>query len=40
MDREYATNKFELPADRIGDLIVIGDKATVLGTKKKNRDLS
>jgi phosphonoacetate hydrolase len=40
MDRESAAKTFELPADRIGDLIVIGDKGTVLGTKKNNHDLS
>jgi phosphonoacetate hydrolase len=40
MDRESAAKRFELPADRIGDLIVIGDKGTVLGTKKADHDLS
>jgi len=40
MDREAAVKRFELPADRIGDLIVIGDKGTVLGTKQENHDLS
>jgi phosphonoacetate hydrolase len=40
MDRESAVKRFELPSDRIGDLIVIGDKGTVLGTKKENHDLS
>ena len=40
MDRESAARRFELPADRIGDLVVIGDKGTVLGTKKENHDLS
>ncbi len=40
MDRESAVRRFELPADRIGDLIVIGDKRTVLGTKKEDHDLS
>jgi len=40
MDRESAVKSFELPGDRIGDLIVIGDKGTVLGTKKENHDLS
>lgn len=40
MDRESAVKRFELPSDRIGDLIVIGDKGTVLGTKQENHDLS
>ena len=40
MDRASAVEKFALPADRIGDLIVIGDERTVLGTQKKNHDLS
>jgi phosphonoacetate hydrolase len=40
MDRESAVKRFELPADRIGDLIVIGDKGTVLGSKKEDHDLS
>lgn len=40
MDRESAVKRFELPGDRIGDLIVIGDKGTVLGTKIDNHDLS
>jgi phosphonoacetate hydrolase len=40
MDRQAAVKRFELPTDRIGDLIVIGDKGTVLGTKQENHDLS
>lgn len=40
MDRESAARRFELPPDRIGDLVVIGDKGTILGTKKENHDLS
>ncbi len=40
MDRDSAVTKFELPPDRIGDLIVIGNKGTVLGTKKENHDLT
>jgi phosphonoacetate hydrolase len=40
MERKAAAREFELPADRIGDLIVIGDKGTALGTKKENHDLS
>jgi phosphonoacetate hydrolase len=40
MDRESAVKNFELPSDRIGDLIVIGDRGTVLGNKQENHDLS
>jgi phosphonoacetate hydrolase len=40
MGRASAVQKFDLPSDRLGDLIVIGDKGTVLGTKKENHDLS
>ena len=40
MDRASAVKRFELPSDRIGDLIVIGDRGTVLGTRKEDHDLS
>jgi phosphonoacetate hydrolase len=40
MDRESAVKMYELPGDRIGDLIVIGDKGSVIGTSKANHDLS
>jgi phosphonoacetate hydrolase len=40
MDRETAVKAYELPGDRIGDLIVIGDQGTVIGTAKANHDLS
>lgn len=40
MDRESAAKAYDLPADRIGDLIVVGDRNTVLGTKKANHDLT
>ena len=40
MDRVSAVKRFDLPPDRIGDLVVLGDKGTVLGTKKENHDLS
>ena len=40
LDRESAVKRFELPSDRIGDIIVVGDKGTVLGTKKESHDLS
>jgi phosphonoacetate hydrolase len=40
MDRESAVKRFELPGDRIGDLVVISNKGTVLGTKRIDHDLS
>jgi len=40
LDRESAAKRFELPLDRIGDIIAVGDKGTVLGTKKESHDLS
>lgn len=35
-----ACAKFQLPADRMGDLVVVGDKHTVLGTRASEHDLS
>jgi len=40
LERESAVKRFDLPADRIGDIIIVGDKGTVLGTKKESHDLS
>ena len=40
LDRESAVKRFDLPSDRIGDIVVVGDKGTVLGTKKESHDLS
>ena len=40
LDRESAVKRFDLPSDRIGDIIAVGDKGTVLGTKKESHDLS
>ena len=40
MDRASAAKTFDLPADRIGDLIVVGDRGTVLGKSKATLDLS
>jgi len=39
LDRQAAAKTFDLPADRIGDLVVVGDRGTVIGTKKANHDL-
>ncbi|HSW20471.1 MAG TPA: alkaline phosphatase family protein, partial [Ramlibacter sp.] len=38
--REQAAARFELPPDRIGDLVVIADHLTVLGTRAADHDLS
>lgn len=38
--RAEAAERFELPADRIGDLFVVADQRTVLGTRPERHDLS
>ena len=38
--REEAAAFFELPADRIGDLIVVSERSTVIGTAESRHDLS
>jgi len=38
--REDAAHHFELPADRIGDLVVLGDQNTVIGRTPEFHDLS
>ena len=38
--REEAAAFFELPADRIGDLIVVSTRSTVIGTSASRHDLS
>ena len=40
LDRSAAVEAFELPGDRIGDLIVLGDAGTVLGKSAAAHDLS
>jgi phosphonoacetate hydrolase len=40
LDRSAAAEAFELPADRIGDLIVLADASTVLGKSAAAHDLS
>ena len=40
LDRYAAADAFELPADRIGDLIVLADAGTVLGKSEAAHDLS
>jgi phosphonoacetate hydrolase len=38
--REQACAKFELPADRVGDLVVVSERLTVIGTSRDRHDLS
>jgi phosphonoacetate hydrolase len=40
LDRSAAAAAFELPADRIGDLVVLADGSTVLGKSRAAHDLS
>jgi phosphonoacetate hydrolase len=40
LDRAAAAKTFDLPADRIGDLIVVSDRGTVLGKSRATLDLS
>jgi len=40
LTREQAAQRFELPADRIGDLVAISERFTVIGTSVSRHDLS
>ena len=40
LGRAEAAARFSLPADRIGDLVVLGDRSTVLGRSEAYHDLS
>ena len=40
LTREEAAARFELPADRIGDIVVVSERNTVLGTSASRHDLS
>lgn len=40
LTREQAAERFELPADRIGDLVVVSERFTVIGTSAARHDLS
>jgi phosphonoacetate hydrolase len=40
LTRAAAAGRFELPPDRIGDLVVVGDRGTVLGSTPDRHDLS
>ncbi len=38
--REEACREFELPPDRVGDLVVVSERLTVVGTTPERHDLS
>ena len=40
LDKAAACQRFELPPDRIGDLVVVSERLTVLGTTPHRHDLS
>jgi phosphonoacetate hydrolase len=40
LTREQAAERFELPADRIGDLVVVSERSVVIGTAAARHDLS
>jgi phosphonoacetate hydrolase len=40
LPRDEACARFELPGDRVGDLIVISERLTVIGTSRERHDLS
>lgn len=40
LTREQACQRFDLPADREGDVVVVGDVGTVIGARQADHDLS
>ncbi len=40
LTRSEASARFELPSDRIGDLVVVSERLTVIGTSRDRHDLS
>jgi phosphonoacetate hydrolase len=40
LTRAEAAERFELPADRIGDLVVVSERFTVIGTSASRHDLT
>ncbi|RZJ06531.1 MAG: phosphonoacetate hydrolase, partial [Haliea sp.] len=40
LTREQAAARFELPADRIGDVVCVSERFTVIGTSASKHDLS
>ncbi len=40
LSRDEACRRFELPGDRVGDVVVIAERLTVIGTSRERHDLS
>jgi phosphonoacetate hydrolase len=40
LDRARRAARFELPPDRMGDLVVVSERHTVVGTERGRHDLS
>ena len=40
LPREAAATRFELPADRLGEIVVVAERLVVLGTTPARHDLS
>ena len=40
LTREEAARRFELPEDRIGDIVCVSERFTVIGTSASRHDLS
>ncbi len=40
LPRQAAAGRFELPAERIGDVVVVSERSTVIGTSASRHDLS
>jgi phosphonoacetate hydrolase len=40
LTRAQAAERFELPADRIGDLVVVSERSVVIGTSASRHDLT
>ena len=40
LTRDEACHRFELPPDRVGDLVVVSERLTVIGTSRDRHDLS
>ena len=40
LGRDEAARRFELPADRIGDIVAVSERSVVLGTARERHDLS
>jgi len=40
LPRGEACARFELPADRVGDLVIVSERLTVIGTSVNRHDLS